>query len=125
MTRTSFSIGAALALVFLGGIAGAQDAGTLVVPERAAMHNQLTRFFSNRLDEHMVKGILGIGFLRKYHVALDVAAGTLTLSPLDSGQCAGGQIVQPFELRQGRIRVPIEYADKTGELMMGGDAYDT
>jgi hypothetical protein len=93
--------------------------------QRSQMHDDMTKFLSGKLDQPKVKGILGAGFLRKYHVALDVAAGTLTLSPLDAGP-ARGQIVSSFELRAGRVWVPLDYgAGKSGEMLLGGDVYDT
>jgi hypothetical protein len=95
-------------------------------PEREALHNALTRFHSNQLDEHKAKGVLGAGFLSKYRVVLDVAAGTLTLSPPESQAPPRGERVQDFELRDGRIWVPVSYADgRDGHMVLGGDWYDT
>lgn len=95
-------------------------------PEREQMQNELTRFHSNKLDEHKAKGTLGAGFFRKYHVVLDVAAGTLALSPLETGAALKGQVVRPFEWRGNRLWMPVQYgAGKTGLMLLGGDAYDT
>lgn len=100
--------------------------------ERVALHNEMTRLYSSQLDEHKVKGTLGTGFLSRYHVVLDVAAGTLTLTPPSGGAESGGNaalagdLVSRFELRDGRLWIPLQYADgQSGLMLFGGDAYDS
>lgn len=100
--------------------------------ERIALHNEMTRLYSGQLDEHKVKGTLGTGFLRKYHVVLDVAAGTLTLTPRAGGGEGGGgaplagDLVSGFELRNGRLWIPLQHSGgQSGSMLFGGDAYDS
>ncbi len=94
--------------------------------DRQQWQNAMTRLHSNQLDEHKVKGTLGAGFLRKYRVVLDVAAGTLTLSPPEVAAPLQAEVVRDFELRLGRLWLSMDYADsRSGDLLLGGDAYDT
>lgn len=93
--------------------------------DREALQNALFRRYSQLFDEQKLKGTLGLGFLRKYRVVMDAAAGTLTLFPPTGGAPPAGGVVQDFELRKGRIWVPVSYAGQPGHMVLGGGWYDT
>jgi hypothetical protein len=100
--------------------------------ERVEEHDRLTRFFSSQLEERKLKGSLGLGFLKPYDVVLDLTERQLVLTPPggadapEKDDTATGDFVGIFELREGRITLPIESpAGPSGRMILGSSTYDT
>lgn len=103
---------------------------------RIDRHNRLTQLFPTQLDERKVKGTVGLGFLRNYHVTVDLVGRLLTLAPLiadlgapptESGPVQGADFSGTFELRDGRLTLPLQMPGPrpSGLLVLGSSFYDT
>ena len=98
--------------------------------ERVAFQNSMTKLHSAGLGERKLKGTIGIGLLKKYHVTLDIKDKQLILAPpLEAGAAASTTadvVIAPFEYAQDRIQVSMSYGDDRRALMaIGGTNYDT
>jgi hypothetical protein len=100
--------------------------------ERVAAQDRLTKLYSAALGEQKLKGTIGVGLLRKYRVMLDVDAKQLVLAPPRASEDAPADmspadlVISPFEEVDGRIHVPLTYADDgIGRMAIGGTSYDT
>jgi tetratricopeptide (TPR) repeat protein len=103
---------------------------------RIDRHNRLTQLFPSQLDERKVKGTVGLGFLRNYHVTVDLVGRVLTLAPsiadptaplTESAAVQGFDFSGPFELRDGRLTLPVHVPGPrpSGLLVLGSSFYDT
>jgi len=93
---------------------------------REAMQNTLTRLHGHGLDERPVKGSLGVGFLRRFHVVLDVPAAQITLTGPADVSPGSAQIVRRFELSNGLAWLPVTVgSSEPGRLLVGTGNYDT
>jgi hypothetical protein len=100
--------------------------------ERLEFQNQMTKLHASGLGERKVKGTIGIGLLRKYHVTLDVHEEQLVLAPpRPIGDPAAGLeqadvVIKPFDYVNNRVRVPVRFGDdQAGRMVVGGTSYDT
>jgi hypothetical protein len=100
--------------------------------ERLEFQNMMTRLHASGLGERKVKGTIGVGLLRKYHVTLDVHDQQLILAPpREPGEPVAAAeladlVIRPFEYVNNRIRVPMRYGDDAaGRMVLGGSNYDT
>lgn len=75
--------------------------------ERSALHNRMTVAFASQLEERKLKGMLGLEFLKKYQVSLNVAAKQLTLAPLGSSSGGRSDFSSAFELKNGQMTFAI------------------
>ncbi|MEJ1962750.1 MAG: hypothetical protein WDO56_14875 [Gammaproteobacteria bacterium] len=121
--------GASVGLLLKPDLQVALPANEVVIEARGGrerIQNELTRMHSNETGELPVKGTLGTGFLRRYRVVLDVAGGTMTLTPPGAAPRLDSTLARSFELREGRAWLPLRYADgKSGQLLLGSENYDT
>ena len=126
-------------VVFAGGTT-LQLPATDFKPEgssaRVDSQNRLTQLFPTQLDERKVKGTIGLGFLRNYRVTLDLVGRELTLapsiadaaaSPTESAAAQGSDFSGTFELRDGRLTLPVQVPGPrpSGLLVLGSSFYDT
>jgi hypothetical protein len=107
-----------------------KDIGPEQSEERVAFQNSMTKLHSAGLGERKLKGTIGIGLLKKYHVTLDIKDKQLILAPpRDAGAPASSTadvVVSPFEYANDRIQVSMSYGDDRRALMaIGGTSYDT
>lgn len=98
--------------------------------ERLAFQTMMTKMHSAGLGERKLKGTIGIGLLKKYHVTLDIAAEQLVLAPPRESGAATSEtadvVVGPFEYANGRIQVAMHHGDDQRALLaIGGTDYDT
>lgn len=99
--------------------------------ERIAVQNEITKLYSAGLNEHKLKGTIGIGLLKKYQVSLDIPEKQLILAPPQapgerSSLADAADVVSPFAYTNNRVHIPIAYADnRKGHLAIGGADYDT
>lgn len=100
--------------------------------ERLEFQNMMTKLYASELGERKVKGTIGVGLLKKYHVTLDVHGKQLVLAPPRAAgdpSAADDQadvVIRPFEYANNRIRVRMSYADdQPGRMVIGGTSYDT
>ncbi|MEO6222842.1 MAG: hypothetical protein ABIP90_06295 [Vicinamibacterales bacterium] len=105
-----------------------------VVPEpseeRVAFQNSMTKLHSAGLGERKLKGTIGIGLLKKYHVTLDIRDKQMILAlPREAGfapSTTADVVIAPFEYANDRIQVSLSYGDDHRALMaIGGTNYDT
>lgn len=109
----------------------AKDVAVEQSSERLAFQNMMTKLYSSDLGERKLKGTIGIGLLKKYHVTLDVAAKQLVLTPprapddpVPARDVA--DVVEPFEYVNDTIQVGVTYGDnRRGRMVIGGADYDT
>jgi len=99
--------------------------------ERLEFQNSMTKLHSKDLGERKLKGTIGIGLLKRYHMTLDVSGKQLTLAPpRDAGPEAAvgdtADLILPFEYVSNRIQVPMRLGDdRRALLVLGGTNYDT
>jgi len=98
--------------------------------ERVVFQNAMTKLHSAGLGERKLKGTIGIGLLKKYHVTLDLKDKQLMLAPpRDAGAAASTTadvVIAPFEYVNDRIQVAMSYGEDRRALMaIGGTNYDT
>jgi hypothetical protein len=98
--------------------------------ERVAFQNSMTKLHSAGLGERKLKGTIGIGLLKKYHVTLDLKDKQLILAPPREEGAAPSTtadvVISPFEYANDRIQVSMSYGDDRRALMaIGGTNYDT
>jgi hypothetical protein len=110
----------------------AKDVAVEQSDERLEFQNMMTKIHSSELGERKLKGTIGIGLLRKYHVTLDLPARQLVLgaprpaSDAADAEASSDAIVTPFEYVGNRIQVDLKYGDgRAGRLALGGTDYDT
>jgi tetratricopeptide (TPR) repeat protein len=107
-----------------------------VVPEpsetRVAFQNSMTKFYSTGLGERKLKGTIGIGFLERYLVTLDLPEHQLILAlPRSAGEPAPSLeladiAIRPFQYVDRQIRIGLTYADRrSGWMVIGGTEYDS
>ncbi len=130
MVRVKFSDGTTL--LFPGKDIKAEKSAA-----RANLHDQMTRAFANQLEERKLKGMLGLGFLKNYHVTLDLTAKQLVLAPLsgaaaDPGGTASGEFSGSFEWRDGQISLQViaptgasPGPSAPARMILGSSNYDT
>ncbi len=101
-------------------------------PERVAAQNSMTKLHSSALGERKLKGTIGVGFLRQYHVTLDVQHGQMVLAPPRAVDDVSPSFpladiaVSPFDDTDNRLQIGLQYADdRTGRMTIGGTEYDT
>jgi hypothetical protein len=81
----------------------------------------LTIRHASELQEQKLKGRIGLKFLRKYDVELDVAARELRLAPRTGGaRAASGEFLLTFDESAGVIAVPL--AGSADQLVVIGSA---
>lgn len=96
--------------------------------ERSALHNRMTVAFASQLEERKLKGMLGLEFLKKYQVSLNVAAKQLTLAPLGSSSGGRSDFSSAFELKNGQMTFAISspaFAGGNMRMILGSSHYDT
>jgi tetratricopeptide (TPR) repeat protein len=101
--------------------------------ERIEFQNMMTKLYSSELGERKLKGTIGIGLLKKYHVTLDVQQQQLVLAPplppADASPADPGLadvVIAPFDDANDRIEVGVTYGDgRAGRMVLGGTSYDT
>jgi hypothetical protein len=100
--------------------------------ERVEFQNEMTKLHSTGLGERKLKGTIGIGLLKRYHVTLDIQEKQMVLAPpLASGDAlpAGDLadvVVRPFEYSGNRIQIGVNYGDgRSGRMAIGGSNFDT
>jgi len=100
--------------------------------ERVQAQNDMTKLFSDGLAERKLKGTIGIGLLRRYHLTLDIAAGQLILAapaaPADPTAVPNptADVVTTFDVVSDRIAVPVAHVDGQRAVMtLGGTEYDS
>ncbi len=98
--------------------------------ERIAFQNSMTKVHSADLGERKLKGTIGIGLLKKYHVTLDLKDRQMILAPPREAGAAPSTtadvVIAPFEYANDRIQVGMSYGDDRRALMaIGGTNYDT
>jgi hypothetical protein len=95
------------------------------MPARERAQNAVSRFHSQETGETPVKGTLGAGFFRRYHVAIDVPAGEMKLSALGSTRAVGDS-VERFSVEGGRMWLPVKFGGaRDGRLLVGSAHFDT
>ena len=110
----------------------ARDVAQETSEARLQAQNDMTKLFSDGLAERKLKGTIGIGLLRKYHLTLDIAAGQLILAPpaepADPSAVSNpnADVVTTFDVVNDRIAIPIAHADGQRAVMtLGGTEYDS
>jgi len=121
-------------LLIAGGIKLSIPANEIAVErseERLEFQNMMTRLHSSDLGERKLKGTIGVGLLRKYHVTLDLSEKQVVLAPprdSSTGPASGdmADLVVPFEYVNNRVQVAAALADdRRAALVVGGTEYDT
>jgi hypothetical protein len=89
-------------------------------------HQDLIWRYPEELKDVGVAGTLGVEFLKRYRVVLDVAAGEMRLSMPRGDSPPQGDIVQSLEIKDARLWIPVSYgADRQGAMMLAGFRYDS
>jgi hypothetical protein len=97
---------------------------------------RMTALHSAALDQRPLAGSVGAGFLKNYHVVLDLAAGTMSLGPprqagADIAGGAGGSAIRFQKQDSGKILLPVRYGlpdskkDETGYMLLSAALFDT
>jgi len=99
--------------------------------ERLEFQNMMTRLHSSDLGERKLKGTIGVGLLKKYHVTLDLSEKQMVLAPpreesAEATSAASSDLVVPFEYVNNRVQVATSLGDdRRAPLVLGGTNYDT
>lgn len=113
---TDGSEGAPLGFAFGDGELMVINAGDIrIESDRETMERQmlLTVRHASALQEQKLKGRIGLGFLRRYEVELDVEARQLRLAPLQSGGVSTvGDALIKFDAASGLLAVPLQNASQ-------------
>jgi hypothetical protein len=108
-----------------------------VVPEssadRVAFQNSMTKLYSKELGERKLKGTIGVGLLRRYHVSIDIANKRMILAPprdpgaaVDAAAADAVDVTAPFEYVNNRVQMNTNVGDDRRAIMaIGGTNYDT
>lgn len=90
---------------------------------------RISSLYSEALDNRPLVGSIGIAFLKKFHMSLDVGGGTLTLSPVRgvSSRASDPDAVVKFRRGDaGEILLPVTYGSgKRSYLALSGANFDT
>jgi hypothetical protein len=100
--------------------------------ERVQFQNMMTKLYSSGMGERKLKGTIGIGLLKKYHVTLDIPDKQLVLAPPrpagdpSASMDVADVVLRPFEYIGDRIQVGLTFGDnRAGRMVIGGTNYDT
>lgn len=107
-----------------------------VVPEQSAdrvnFQNSMTKLYSKELGERKLKGTIGVGLLRRYHVSIDIANKRMILAPpsepvttIDAAAADAVDVTAPFEYVNNRVQMNANVGDSRRIMAIGGTNYDT
>jgi hypothetical protein len=98
---------------------------------------RMTALHSAALDQRPLAGSIGAGFLKNYHLVLDLAAGTMSLGPpreagAGASRAAAGEIlILPLKARGSRILLPLRHSlsdngkSQAGYMLLSSGTYDS
>ena len=104
-----------------------------LVPERGPdrLYNFLTKRYAPDLGETAVVGTLGGRVFARYHIVIDLAAGSMRLGPKrerleEPPRAEGDDVIVSLDESGGIVWFPVEMADgETGVMGLGTTTYDT